>query len=446
MKKNEYNRYRSLAARLIIIASFLSILLPAVSHSKVYIDIDAPAGKRLPIAIEDFLVDNRAARDTALADYAVKEINATLAGDFAFTDLFDIIDKEAHLSEHDISLTRTNYRSWRSIGAELLIKGKVKVSGEEITVELRLYDTIKERQITGTRYIGKIINPRLIAHKFADEIMEELTGTRGIFSTRLLFTAVRTGNKEIFMSDYDGKNVRQITHNGSINISPVWSPDGRNIIYTSYKDDCPCLYMREITTGRDRKIAYKPGLNIGGKWSPDGKTIALTLSINKNPELYLLDINTRNFTRLTNNHGIDVSPTWSPDGKLIAYVSDVAGNPHIYVIRSRGGKPKRITYSGKYNATPAWSPNGDHISFTRIDNGNFNIWIMRSDGTDQKQLTFTGNNEDPSWSPDSRHIVFSSSKRMEAATLYMIRPDGTGLKRVPTGLGEEKAPSWSPYM
>ena len=144
MKKIHYKRYLSLATRLIIIASFISILLPVASEAKVYIDINAPAGKRLPIAIEDFMIDNRDAKDTALAKHAVKNINDTLAGDFAFTDLFDIIEKEAHLSENDTSLVNTNYRSWRSIGAELLIKGKVKVSGEEITVELRLYDTIKE--------------------------------------------------------------------------------------------------------------------------------------------------------------------------------------------------------------------------------------------------------------------------------------------------------------
>ncbi|MEE8573895.1 MAG: Tol-Pal system beta propeller repeat protein TolB [Thermodesulfobacteriota bacterium] len=411
----------------------------------VYIDIDSPAGRRIPIAIPEFTINSVQGSSSRAAKRAKLDIMDALSGDLDFSGHFDVIEKTAYIEKSEPA-GGTNFSNWRLISAELLIKGSISVVGEDLTVEIRLFDVVKEKQLTGTRFMGKIQNPRIIAHRFADEIIKELTGALGIFSTRIMFIANRSDGKEIFMSDYDGRNLKQITHNGSINLSPQWSPDGRKVLYTSYKNGRPALYVRNISNSKERKVSDKPGINIAGRWGPRGDKIALTLSINKNPELYTLDLNTNIYTRLTRNGGIDTSPTWSPDGRRLAYVSDIAGNPHIYMINSTGGKPKRLTYEGKYNTTPSWSPNGKWITFSRLRNGKFSIWVMRPDGMSQKRLTYEGNNENPSWSPDSRYIIFSTTDRKFRTSLYMIRADGTGLRRVPSGLGTEKSPSWSPFF
>jgi TolB protein len=436
---------------LLFVLIFLLFAALTQVEAKVYIDIDAPAGKKLPIAIQEFIVIDTQAWVVGKVEPVKKELMDALEGDLDFSGIFDIIEKDAYLeepSEGGFSLKSIKFGLWRVIGAEVLIKGGLKIENEKLTVEVHLFDAVTEVRLLAKRYVGKVANPRAIAHRFADDVMEKLTGERGVFSTKLLFVSESKRTKEIYMSDYDGRNRKRITYNGSINLSPQWSPDGKKILYTSYKGGGPTLYIQELKTSRIWKTSDRPGINIGGRWSPDGRRVALTLSVDRSPELYILKLDSMNYTRLTKNNGIDVSPTWSPDGSRLAYVSDIAGNPHIYMINLDVGRPKRLTYEGKYHSKPSWSPDGKKIAFARLLNGSFNIWVMNPDGTNKVQLTFEGNNKSPSWSPDGRYIVFSSSGRKgsRGSSLYIMRADGGGIKKIATGPGSDRSPAWSPYL
>lgn len=423
---------------------------PALARAKVYIDLEAPSIKKLPIAIQEFReapsAGSKADEKTAQAIKA--EILDALAGDLRFSNLFTFIKKEAFLEDpakSGVTLKETNFKDWRAVGADALIKGRFTIEQGTLTVEVRLFDCVDEKEILGKKFIGSSLNPRRLAHYFADQIYEELTGRKGIFGTKLLFVSKRTGNKEVYMSDYDGRGVRQITRNRAINLSPYWSPDGKKIIYTSYKKGWPCLYMLDLRTGGDAALSDRPGINIGGRLSPDGRSAALTLSGKKSTELYSLDIDTKSYKQLTDNGANDVSPAWSPDGRRLAYVSDSSGNPHIFVLELDSGEIARLTYSGKYNASPAWSPDGRLIAFSRQDGGEFNIWAQGLNDAEAAQLTFEGDNRSPSWSPDSRQIVFGRGAG-GSSSLYIMNADGTGLVKLDTGAGTESQPSWSPFM
>ncbi len=425
------------------------ISMPSQAWSKIYIDITGPSGRRLPIAVQSFMDMGTGSDYAQKVDPVAEELRNTLIGDLRFSGLFDVIEEDAYLEpgEEWFSAANINFRNWRTAGAEALVKGRLRIEGERLVVEIKLFDTVKESRLIGKRYTGRTSNPRRIAHRFADDLMEELTGRRGIFSTKLLFVSDRTGNKEIYISDYDGRNVKQITRNGSINISPRWSPDGKKILYTSYKKGWPCVHMLDLRSGRETVVSDRPGINIGGRFSPDGTKIALTLSIDGSPELYLLDMTTGGLKRLTKNYGIDVSPAWSPDGSKIAFVSDMAGNPHIYIIDPDGSNLRRLTYDGKYNASPSWSPDGRFIAFARMmDDKRFDIWVMRSDGSGQRRLTYEGMNKSPFWSPDGRFIAFSSRRGGNGSAIYIMRANGEGITKV-TGDGDDaKSPAWSPYL
>ncbi len=433
---------RTIIAVLTILAAFL----PLEAGAKVYIDLSAPSVEKIPIAVQDF----KDLGSTATPDKVNPvrdELMDTLKTDLVFSGLFRIVDREAYIEPPTVGLTEseTHFKDWRDSGADTLIKAGFSVDGGRLTVEARFFDTFKEKQIVGKKYVGNPENPRRLMHYFADQLYEELTGRKGVFTSRILFVSARSGHKEVYMADYDGKNTIRITNNRSINLSPQWSPDGGKILYISYKKGFPALYMLDLKTGEDKAVSSKPGINIAGRFSPDGNRIALTLSGPKSPELHIIDLRTGEDRQLTNNYGIDVSPTWSPEGKSIAYVSDTSGNPHIFVIDLATAVVKRLTYDGKYNSSPAWSPDGRLIAYSRSDEGRFNIWVMRPDGTGATQLTFSGNNGSPSWSPDGRHIIFSSSSG-GSSSLYIMNPDGTGSKKVTTGAGNETSPSWSPYL
>jgi len=433
--------------RLIIgVLTILAVFFSTQARARVYIDLSAPSVDKIPIGVQEFKdLGSTAPPDTVNA--VRRELMDTLTTDLLFSGLFKIVDKEAYIEPATAGLTEgeTNFKDWRDSGADTLIKAGFSIDGNRLTVEARFFDNFKEKQIVGKKYIGSTTNPRRLMHYFADQLYEELTGRKGVFSSRILFVSPRTGHKEVYVSDYDGKNTLQITHNRSINLSPQWSPDGKKILYISYKKDTPALYMLDLQTGLDSALSNKKGINIAGRFSPDGNRIALTLSGRNSPELHIIDLRTGLDRQLTNNYGIDVSPTWSPDGRQIAYVSDTSGNPHIFVIDLATAAIKRLTYDGKYNSSPAWSPDGKFIAFSRTDGAKFNIWVMRSDGTGANQLTFSGNNASPSWSPDSRHIIYSSTSN-GSSSLYIMNPDGTGARKIYTAPGNETSPSWSPYL
>ena len=426
----------------------LALALPAPAASRVYIDINSPAGMSLPLAIQEFKV---VGGDPSTA-YLDGEVRDVLAADLNFSGLFELIDRDAYIediNETGLTAAATDFREWRIIGTQLLIKGGMSFEEKRVTIDLRLFDVVREKVLVGKRYIGTAENVRDVAHRFADKVIERLTGERGIFSTKLLFAADGSGSKEIYIAHFNGDNIQQISRNGSINLSPQWSPDGSRMIYTSYKDGQPYIYLRDLSSGFEWRLLDKPGINISGRWSPDGTKVAATLSIDGNPELYIIDIKTRRLMRVTKSYGIDVSPTWSPDGKRLAFVSDRAGNPHIYMIKSDGSGLRRMTYESTYNTSPAWSPRGDQIAFARLIDGSFHIFLIRPDGKGVTRLTSSGDNDTPSWSPDGRYITYSAL--MEGGeegkrAIYIMRSDGTQNKQVISGIGNSSAPAWSPYL
>lgn len=437
-------KYLSIFAVALIMAA--AHCLPAQAEPKVYIDLSAPAAKKIPLAIQEFSYIGTEGANEPVVKEISKELVDALRSDLVFSNLFGIIDEKAHPSTaREPAGTVADFAKWRQAGADALIKGGFSVEGGRLTVEARYFDCLSEKQVAGRRFTGSVTNARRIMHYFSDMLHEELTGERGIFTTRVMFVSARGGNKEVYIADYDGKNAVQITRNGSTNLFPQWAPDGKSVIYVSYKRRFPFLYRLDLTTGRDAVISSRPGINIGARFSPDGTKIALTLSGARSPELNLLDLKTGEYARLTDNYSIDVSPAWSPAGNALAFVSDSAGNPQIFMLEFSDMKLKRLTYGGAFNTSPSWSPDGRRIAFARQDNGRFNIWVMDPDGSGSAQLTFEGNNKNPSWSPDGRYLIFSSESRGQSS-LYMMRRDGTGLMRLSTGIGNETAPVWSPFL
>ena len=439
-----------MAKNLIPLLLILFTAFSAPAWGKVYIDLAAPSQSAMPVAVQELRDLGPAAsspQNKAVREAVKNELYDAVVTDLKFSGFFRVIDRKANIEDplkSGLAGADTDFRSWRAIGADALVKGGFLIEGDKLTVEIRFFDCVTEKLVTGKKFSGSAKNPRRIIHFFSDAVYEELTGKKGVFTSKILFVSGSGGNKEIYVSDYDGKNATKLTRNRSINLAPQWSPDAKKMLYVSYKRGTPAMYSLDLTSGKDEPLSSRPGINIGGAYSPDGSRVALTLSGERSPELFVLDLRSKEYRKLTDNNGIDVSPSWSPDASKLAYVSDNSGNPHIHVLDLFTGNSKRITFKGKYNSSPSWSPDGRHIAFARSDSGRFNIWVIRPDGEGLTQLTFEGDNRHPSWSPDGRYIVYSSSER--GGTLRIMRSDGTGVMKVDTGIKGEKAPAWSPYL
>jgi TolB protein len=420
---------------LLLILLAIATVLPAQTG---YIEVTAPGNRQLKLAVEA-----PRSQDSAPNADAAKEMGDVIAFDMNMSGNVIADAKGQPPLPGLIAFAEPDFAPWLATGYDLLVRSEFSIKGDDLTVEFRLYDVLNRKMMTAKRYLGKQKELRRFAHSFSDEILLALTGERGCFTTHVVFVSTQSGNKEIFIMDWDGHNLLQLTRNGSINLNPDVSPDGREIIFTSYKRGNPDLYKRALSNTVEVPISRRKGLNITGVWSPDGSRIALTLSKDGDAEIYTIAKDGDQPQRLTVFPSIEVSPTWSPDGSQIAFVSDRLGKPQIFVMDAKGYNVRRLTTAGNYNGNPRWSPKGDKIAYARMQNGGFQIYTINSDGSGDTQLTSVGSSENPAWSPDGRFIAFSS-KRGGVEAIYVMRADGSGQTRVSQNKGNGTQPAWSP--
>lgn len=429
---------------------FLLGTLPFPAYAKVYIDIDSPGFRRLPLAV---LSLDPSPRDTACPDpQLAKNLERVLVEDLDVSGFFRTLSPEVFLVERnkvEFYPEKIDYRAWSLIGAEALILLRTTCKGGQIETEAQLLDVLTGTLMTWKRYKSDPQGYRLVAHRFANEVTKELTGVPGPFDTRIAYISNATGSKELYVMDYDGYGPKMLTDLKSICLSPAWSPDGQKVVFTSFWRKNPGLYLLDLkgTSGLKRVLPGFSPLCSGGVWSFDGAWLAFSASLDGNTELFRVpSAGDGKPQRLTKNWAIDVSPSWSPDGKSMVFVSDRAGHPDLYILQPESEKIRRLTFEGSYNADPQWSPRGDGIVYVSRVGGSFQVCRIRPDGTDRRQLTEgAGDHLKPSWSPDGRLIVYSSD-REGSSDLYLMRADGTGAKRITWGPKDETDPAWSPSL
>jgi len=411
------------------------------AEGKLYIDITSPSMRRIPIAVPDLKHIG--------SDNQSPELGSKLAGilssDFDLSGYFNPLEKDLFIEPPGSGITHDSiiFKDWSVIGAELLLKGGYECIGKQLKVEVRLFDVFSGRQLYGKRALGSINQSRKLMHRLGNDIILMLTGHQGPFLTQIAFSGTGTGNKEIYVSDFDGHNLRQITNHKSITISPTLSLSGDKMLYTNFQDSGTVLLMRDMINGSITKVSDKKGLNIAAAWRPGGQEIALTLTISGNPDIYTINLEGKILKRLTSNWGIDVSPAFSPDGKKMAFVSNRSGSPQIYILDIKNNEVERLTYEGNYNTSPVWSKL-DRIAFTGSSNGNFDIYTISPDGGGLRRLSKDqGNNEDPCWSPEGRYIAFSSNRNGGKYHIFIANANGENNRQITFSEDEQFSPSWA---
>ncbi len=428
-----------LFAGIVIVILFANTAVCEKSYD--YIDITNPYLTKVPLAIPAFKSMTPTEEEAAFA----RSASALLSETLEFTGLLKLIDPGAFLEdpgESGIVAPDIQFKNWTMVGAELLITGGVLVANDLVEVELRLYDTIKQQLLVGKRYTGQAGDERKIIRRFCSEVIFQLTGDRGIFTSKIAFISTTTGNKEIFTCDFDGYDTVQVTDTKTITLSPAWSSDGKWLAYTDFAKGKADIYIKHLKENRGAVVA-KPGISTSPAWVPNQFALAASLSFSGDAEIYLLTGEGKIIKKLTNTWGIDVNPSWSPDGKKMAFVSDRAGTRQIYIKDVETGQEHRLTYDGRLNTSPCWSPKGDKIAYAASEEGRFNIHVIGTDGGGDIQLTYdSGDNESPTWSPDGSLVAFSST-REGVSRIYVMTAYGKDQRRLLTLPGEQTSPRWS---
>ena len=378
---------------------------------------------------------------------AGSEIDDALVQDLSVCGLFEVLDRKSFLADasEGVLPSEIKFARWQDVGAEGLIKFVVSGS-DPVTLEFHLYSAVMAREDLKKRYTAPAAEARSLAHKFADDVFQFYAHEPGAFQTRIAFVRKSKGSKQLFVSDWDGRNPRQLTST-SMNLLPAWTPDGARLAFTSYSSGAPDLEVLDLRSLKAGVLFHRgASLVTGAAFSADGKRLAFAMSEEDgSSHLWAADSSGQNPRRLTEGFSINSSPSWSPDGKQLAFVSNRSGSPQIFLIPSSGGAPKRLTFQGNYNQTPDWSPRGDLIAFTARDERNvFDLFTVEPASGKIGRLTQDqGNNEEPTFSPNGRLIAFTSA-RTGRSQLFVMSADGNAQRQM-TRADEVFTPAWGPF-
>lgn len=422
---------------LIVAVCCVNAAYAAQPKTDVYIGITSVGKQKLPaIAMPAFTADTP-------SQAAAEQVHEVLREDLLFARYFDVTEEGPAFNP---SKVKDSLNEWAKLPARpsYLLTGTVSYAEPYYTIKVYVYDMATRAAVFAKAFKGSQTSLRRLAHIASDQIVAALLGKRGIADTKIAFANNATKHKEIYVVDYDGKNLQRLTKDNSISLLPRWSKDGR-IFYTTYKYRNPDIFAIDLRAGKISPIIIKKGLNLIGGVSPDGKALVFTSSGGTNPSIYIYNLETQQKVQITNKASVDGSPSYSPDGKYITFVSNRAGNPQIYVMELATGQTRPLTKKFNWSDTPQWSPTGEWIVFSGRESAYhpMDIFLVDLTGTQIKRLTSdAGSNEDPTWSPDGRFIAFTTT-RNGRRQLYMMDMDGSAPHLLADVAGDSFTPHWS---
>jgi len=213
---------------------------------------------------------------------------------------------------------------------------------------------------------------------------------------RIAFYAKYSGNKtwSIHTMNSDGSNRKRLTHaENKWDNSPTWTPDGKKIAFSREYKDSKNDWQAEVwmmNSDGSELIQIKPLKGGGPYFTPDSKILFHSEYKNKKSEINIADIDGSNIIQLTHNEAEEWHPEISPDGKHIAFMSNRDGNHEIYTMNRDGSNQKRLTNNKDDDWYPSWSPDGSKIMFSREEKDGGHIYIMNRDGSSAKKLINNG--------------------------------------------------------
>ena len=378
----------------------------------------------------------------------------------------DIIRNDFRFYQNYFEVVKTSFKG-QSFGSLSFSERKDKLNyaiqlavtkAENPILSVKVFNIDKETEIA-TSNIDLRLDVRRVAHEASKIAYQAIVGKAPIFTDRIFFVSdnkMPNGIKELFVMDFDGANIKQLTFHKGLVISPSVSPDGTKVLYSLIDERNKGrtknnnLMLLDLGTGQSEVISKRAGINSGAVFAEDGNSIYLTLSIHGNAEIYQMDLATKSITRLTRNFAPDVDPSINATGSLMTFLSGRPGKPMIYTMipTSEENSVKRISYVGKYNATPRFSPDGKEFVFSSWMDERFDLYKVNSDGSALGRLTKDfGSNEDPDYSKDGQFIIFTNQRvisRKEAVqNLYIMDIEGKILGALTQNFGKCISPRWS---
>ena len=417
----------------ISILTFLAINTVAIAQMQ--IEITGVGQSQYPIAVTRFL------NESSLPTFVTDVVRTDLANNGNFVNLERGETEVAENAKPDFSM-------WSARRAQALAIGTVTaLPGGLYEVKYRLYDVAKNQSLGGTSVTVDRNNFRKAGHAIADDIVQRLTGERGIFSTRLSYVVKNAGRFQLMISDSDGQNPREALSSTEPIISPSWSPDGKRVAYVSFESKKPVIYIHELATGKRIVLSNEKGNNSAPSWSPDGSKLAVSLSRDNNTQVYVINADGSGLKRISRSMAIDTEPQFSADGKSIYFTSDRGGSPQIYRMSVDGesaGPASRVSFKHAYATSPRLSPDGKYLAYIARAGG-FRLQLLDLRTGEVMALTQTNYDETPTFAANGKFLLYATRVNGRQV-LAAVSTDGQVKQILSIPGSVVREPAWGPFM
>lgn len=428
--------------RIVSLIFFMALFFSQISFAALSLELTQGMSAAMPIGLAPF----------------TNEVAATVPGNTTLSNV--IHDDLQNSGEFRVVEPTTldgpmNSASWQKKGVNNLIQGTVTaLANGSYQVSFQLINVVAPQApvMLSMAFTTTQSGLRVLAHHISDIVYQRLTGTRGIFSTKIAYVLVRQlgGSNsplkyDLDVADADGFNPQTLLTSADPIMSPTWTPDGRGLAYVSFEGHEASIYLQNLVAGSRQLVSRLPGINGAPAFSPDGSKLAMVLSVTGNPNIYMFNMNTHKLTQVVNDSFIDTEPAWAPDGGSVVFTSDRGGTAQIYRYYFAGNRIERITFDGNYNARPSFLPNGKSIIMMHRETGTFGIARQDLDSGIMQSLTQGNDDESPSVAPNGKMVIYATQLGGRGV-LAVVSTDGRIKLRLPSRDGNVQEPAWSPFM
>lgn len=449
-------------SRLLLVMSKLLICLPFFLFGEdlvVHLATDAPESRTIYLA-----------KLTPCETNYQKTVNETLFFDFKHnvkTKLIEVNDLRQACAHHKDPNVAFQSQKWQEWNTSYVVIPEMT----QDTLNIKLFDVHKAtlktlHPIPLTYDLSKDLRE---IHKASDLIYRIVYGEEGIASKRILYSYQpkvspeedKIWHAEIWEMDYDGRNQRQITEENHYSITPTFipnqaHPDNYSFLYVTYKQGQPRIYMTDRNRPRGKPFITLKGNQLLPSVSLKRDKIAFISDASGRADLFVQNfhpdrgISGKPLQIYSLPDTVQASPTFSPDGTKIAFVSDKSGFPAIYIVDiNEVAKDRKtpmaelITKKSRDNSGPSWSRDGKKIAYSAKTNGVRQIWIYDIDTKEERQVTMgMGNKENPSFAPDSVHIVYNTTS--PTCEIFLLNTEKGESICLTSGPGQKHYPVFEP--
>jgi TolB protein len=329
---------------------------------------------------------------------------------------------------------------------QALLIGKVRLlDGGRVEVRFRLLDMVRQTELIGLAVTARTEQLRAIGHRVADLVYEKLTGSPGVFSTRIAYVNREGKQYRLVVADSDGFGEQTLLALNEPIMSPTWSPDGSQIAYVSFERGHATVFVQSLATRQRSVLADFPGSNSAPVWSPDGKRLAMVLTREGSSQIYTVRPDGSELRRITFSNTIDTEPNFLSDGKTLLFTSDRGGSAQIYSVPVEGGSAERLTFEGSSNFSPRVSPDGKKFVFSHFVGGIFYIAVQEFESKQMQILTGGGWEKKPSFAPNGKLVLFATESQGRGI-LATVSSDGRVKQKMVAQRGDIREPVWGPFI